>query len=55
MNKSILPTVRICLCVTIVPKHLAWLSLLSKPLAATKISTTKGWCPLEMAKFSEGL
>ena len=46
------PAVRTCLTVTIVPMQndmglLSWYS--------TEISTTNGWCPLEIAKFSEGL
>ena len=37
----------------IVPRHLG-LRVWTFPSEATAISTKKGWCPLEMAKFSEG-
>ena len=38
----------------IVPRHFGLVSF-ADTFAPTKISTKNGWCPLEIAKFSEGL
>ena len=47
------PVASTCLEEIIVPRHFGLVSLTSV-LGSTNISTKKGWCPLEMAKFSDG-